>query len=441
MCHFRQYEINKHVYVWVKAILLRFMTKANSIGWCVCKWYWEKKYEYLPVEPKSEKEDEVGEAMLVFPPPPLEELFIIELTIAWWLRWCCCCWLRRCWGWWPVWPLLSKGGGEGELVLLGRLASELLLLLLMLILLTFIVGVVVDSELMPFSDAEVVEEGPKASSWSRLLLLIELLLYPFRRPKWPLGRRSGGDGEWLLLPRPTPFGMSVCPGRKAFPAEDAAAASDSAAATDRRCFSDSAPGPVRPLMASSAVALIVLLSLVRPFSASNCWPLLAADLEINKERSLTPDERLLGCSFLMFARSAVQGLGTRLSSLMVKGAVGAIPLGWCWWLCCRWAKLWWSCWCRWLLLVLLLWLLLLALEKSFIKLSDPLAETSVGGLMSMWWWRWWSVDEVVLLLLFTDRRTWAEVSIITNEVDMIPVEVRLTNWNCWSPAHNNNFTN
>ncbi len=116
------------------------------------------------MEPKSEKEEEVGEAMLVLPPPPppLEAAFIIELTIAWWLRWC---WLlRRCA--WP-WPLVSRGGGEGELVLLGRLASELLLLLLML-LLTFMVGVVVEMEL-PCSVLEVVvEEGPKASSWSRL---------------------------------------------------------------------------------------------------------------------------------------------------------------------------------------------------------------------------------------------------------------------------------
>lgn len=56
-------------------------------------------------------------------------------------------------------------------MLLGRLASELLLLLLML-LLTFIdVGVVVEMEPPPFSVVEVVvEDGPKASSWSRLPL-------------------------------------------------------------------------------------------------------------------------------------------------------------------------------------------------------------------------------------------------------------------------------
>ena len=40
--------------------------------------YNKQNVEHLPVEPKSEKEDEVGEAML----PPLGS---IELTIAWWL--------------------------------------------------------------------------------------------------------------------------------------------------------------------------------------------------------------------------------------------------------------------------------------------------------------------------------------------------------------------
>lgn len=95
---------------------------------------------HLPVEPKSEKEDEVGEAIL----PPLGS---IELTIAWWLT---------------RWPFVRSGGGEGELVLLGRLASELLLLLTL----------IVTGVWLPL----VVDDGPKASSWSRLCVPKKALL-------------------------------------------------------------------------------------------------------------------------------------------------------------------------------------------------------------------------------------------------------------------------
>ena len=77
------------------------------------------KYWDLPVEPKSLKDEDVGEAIL----PPINELPIVD--------WC---------------PLVISGGGDGELVLLGRLARELLLLLTL---------------------ADVVLVGPKASSWSR----------------------------------------------------------------------------------------------------------------------------------------------------------------------------------------------------------------------------------------------------------------------------------
>lgn len=94
------------------------------------------------------------------------------------------------------------------------------------------------------------------------------------RPKWPppFGRRGGGEGEWA--PRvPPPLGSSVWPGRKTLPAAEdpPEEVSDSAAATDRRCLSDSAlPAPPRPLMASRAVALIVLLLLLFSVSKVCC---------------------------------------------------------------------------------------------------------------------------------------------------------------------------